>query len=304
MYTLSALTLPAFDVELLAAVPGKFTCSTLPDAFHDDFLAATVRARLTHLTLPHLVGVPPAGAPRLAVLDITPSLAAALAPGSSLHGATLRVTNMVYDGFRPATPLCALCGAPKVLAPVLMPDVDVAHARAVVRRTRKYGCGARASRAVSSDEVFKLLQALYKQVGSLLSNVQALCTLRLQLKLAIEVAKAEEGPVASRAVEVTSAEICITLGALDTRAGGMNLIHVSSFLFSFFGCVLCMYISLIQSPHSLRLNIFLRRRVRVSPYRCHPHSPFVLIPAQSLLDNLALQLSIVPSYIVSFPLYT
>ncbi|KAH9013002.1 hypothetical protein EDB85DRAFT_1999368 [Lactarius pseudohatsudake] len=71
----------------------------------------------------------------------------------------------------------------------------------------------------------------------------------------------------------------------------------------FFGFLLCMYISLIQSPHSLRLNIFLRR-VRVSPYRYHLHSPFVLIPTRSLLDILVLQLSIVPSYIVSFPQYT
>ncbi|KAH9027797.1 hypothetical protein EDB85DRAFT_90376 [Lactarius pseudohatsudake] len=80
----------------------------------------------------------------------------------------------------------------------------------------------------------------------------------------------------------------------------MNQIHVRSF----FGFLLCVHISLIQSPHSLQLNIFLRRMVRVSPYRCHPHSPFVLILARSLLDILAFQLSIVPSYIVSFPLYT
>ncbi|KAH8979644.1 hypothetical protein EDB86DRAFT_2983766 [Lactarius hatsudake] len=72
----------------------------------------------------------------------------------------------------------------------------------------------------------------------------------------------------------------------------------------FFGFLLCVYISLIQSPHSLRLNIFLRRRVRVSPYHCHPYSPFVLIPARSLLDIITLQLSIVPSYIASFPLCT
>ncbi|KAH9018008.1 hypothetical protein EDB85DRAFT_2013747 [Lactarius pseudohatsudake] len=80
----------------------------------------------------------------------------------------------------------------------------------------------------------------------------------------------------------------------------MYALFVLLFFFGFF----CVHISLIQSPHSLRLNIFLRRRVRVSPYRCHSHYPFVLIPARSLLDILALQLSIVPSYIVSFPLYT
>ncbi|KAH9023615.1 hypothetical protein EDB85DRAFT_1990383 [Lactarius pseudohatsudake] len=83
----------------------------------------------------------------------TPSLAAALAPSRPLHSATLSVANTVYDGFRPATPFLALGGALKALVLVLAPDVDVAHARAVVRRTRKFRCGARASRAVSSDEV-------------------------------------------------------------------------------------------------------------------------------------------------------
>ncbi|KAH9165333.1 hypothetical protein EDB89DRAFT_2076968 [Lactarius sanguifluus] len=161
------------------------------DAFLDDILTATVRARLTHLALPHFVGVPPAGAPRLAVLDSTPGLAAALAPSRPLHSAALRVANTAYDGFRPTTLFCALCGALKVLALVLAPDVDVAYIRAGVRRARKYRCGARASRAVSSDEVS--LQALYK-LGLLLSNVQALPTLRLQATLAIEVAKAEESP--------------------------------------------------------------------------------------------------------------
>ncbi|KAH8991771.1 hypothetical protein EDB86DRAFT_1555847 [Lactarius hatsudake] len=67
-------------------------------------------------------------------------------------------------------------------------DVDVAHARAVVRRVRNYRRGAR---AVSSDEVS--LQVQYK-LGSLLSNVQVLPTLRLQATLVIEVAKAEESP--------------------------------------------------------------------------------------------------------------
>ncbi|KAH9008623.1 hypothetical protein EDB85DRAFT_2064770, partial [Lactarius pseudohatsudake] len=157
------------------------TCSTLPDAFHDDFLAATVHAHLTHLALPHFVGVPPAGAPRLAVLDRTPGLAAALAPGRPLRSATLRVANTVYDGFRPSTLFCALGRALKVLILVLAPDVDVAHARMVVRRARKYRRGARASRAVSSDEV--RLAASSVKAGRL-----AVAT------LAIEVAKAEESP--------------------------------------------------------------------------------------------------------------
>ncbi|KAH8977793.1 hypothetical protein EDB86DRAFT_2998322 [Lactarius hatsudake] len=83
----------------------------------------------------------------------------------------------------------------------------------------------------------------------------------------------------------------------------MNQIHVRSFLFSFFfldfffACI-----SLSFNHHTDYLNIFLKR-VRVSPDCCHPYSPFVLIPARSLLDILVLQLSIVPWYSVSFPLY-
>ncbi|KAH9011140.1 hypothetical protein EDB84DRAFT_1054382 [Lactarius hengduanensis] len=87
MRALSALTLPAFDAELLSAAPGTLThltllADTLPYAFFDGFLAAPARARLTHLALPHFVGVPPAAqdvpsaaVPRLAVLDSSPGLA-------------------------------------------------------------------------------------------------------------------------------------------------------------------------------------------------------------------------------------
>ncbi|KAH8996039.1 hypothetical protein EDB92DRAFT_1844811, partial [Lactarius akahatsu] len=65
MRALSALTLPAFDAELLSTAPGTLThltllADTLPYAFFDGFLAAHARARLTHLALPHFVGVPPA----------------------------------------------------------------------------------------------------------------------------------------------------------------------------------------------------------------------------------------------------
>ncbi|KAH9166145.1 hypothetical protein EDB89DRAFT_2076144 [Lactarius sanguifluus] len=158
----SKILRPTVTDAPLDARAEPLTCSKLPDAFHDDFLAATHSG-----------------------------LAAALAPGRPLHSAALRVANTAYDGFRPTTLFCALCGALKVLALVLAPDVDVAYIRAGVRRARKYRCGARASRAVSSDEVS--LQALYK-LGLLLSNVQALPTLRLQATLAIEVAKAEESP--------------------------------------------------------------------------------------------------------------
>ena len=137
MRALSALTLPTFDAELLAAAPGTLTrltllADTLPYAFFDDFLAAPARARLTHLALPHFVGVPPAAqdvpstaAPRLAVLDSSPGLAAALAPSRPLRRVTLRIASTLYDGLRPAALFGALGGALKELVLVLAPDVDV-----------------------------------------------------------------------------------------------------------------------------------------------------------------------------------
>ncbi|KAH9019887.1 hypothetical protein EDB85DRAFT_1896426 [Lactarius pseudohatsudake] len=204
MCTLSALTLPAFDVELLAAVPGTLTYSTLPDAFHDDFLATTVRTRLTHLALPHFVGMPPSGAPRLAVLDNTPGCAR-----------SRPVANTVYDGFRPATLFCAVVGALKVLILALAPDVDVAHARAVVRRARKYRRG------------LELLELSHQ--------MRSRCN---RGRLAVfERARSLHTPPAAHA------------GDRGCQGGR-------------------------------------RRRVRVSPYG-YPHSPFVLIPARSLLEILA-----------------
>ena len=142
MRALSALTLPAFDAELLAAAPGSLTsltllADTLPYAFFDDFLASPARARITHLALPHFVGVPPAAhevpsaaAPRLAILDGSPGLVAALAPSRPLRRVTLRVASTLYDGLRPAALFGALFGALgssalKELVLVLAPDVDV-----------------------------------------------------------------------------------------------------------------------------------------------------------------------------------
>ena len=137
MRALSALILPAFDAELLAAVPSTVTrltllADTLPFAIFDDFLAAPARARLTHLALPHFVGVPPAAddvpsaaAPRLAVLDGSPGLAAALAPGRPLRRVTLRIASTLYDGLRPAALFSALGGELKELVLVLAPGVDV-----------------------------------------------------------------------------------------------------------------------------------------------------------------------------------
>ena len=137
MRALSALTLPAFDAELLAAAPGALTrltllADTLPYTFFNDFLTAPARARLTHLALPNFVGVPPAAhevpsaaAPRLAVLDGSPGLAAALAPGRPLRRVTLRIASTLYDGLRPAALFSSLGSALKELILVLAPDVDV-----------------------------------------------------------------------------------------------------------------------------------------------------------------------------------
>ncbi|KAH9164994.1 hypothetical protein EDB89DRAFT_2077388 [Lactarius sanguifluus] len=64
MHALSSLTLTTFDANLLAAALGTLTHLTLladplPYASFDDFLAESARLRLTHLALPHFVGVPP-----------------------------------------------------------------------------------------------------------------------------------------------------------------------------------------------------------------------------------------------------
>ncbi|KAI9433230.1 hypothetical protein H4582DRAFT_2082710 [Lactarius indigo] len=205
MRALSALTLPAFDTELLSAAPGTLThltllADTLPYAFFDDFLAAPARARLTHLALPHFVGVPPAAhevppaaVPRLAVLDSSPGLAAALAPDRPLRSVTMRIASTLYDGLRPAALFGALGGALKELVLVLAPDVDVRTRGRLLGALGNTGAGLEIlelSLDGTSDEVS--LQALYKQVGSLLPNVQALRTLRLRASLPTETAKSDE----------------------------------------------------------------------------------------------------------------
>ncbi|KAH9160125.1 hypothetical protein EDB89DRAFT_2236142 [Lactarius sanguifluus] len=207
MRALSALTLATFDTELLSAVPGTLThltllADTLPYAFFDGFLAAPVRARLTHLALPHFAGVPPAAqdvpsaaVPRLAVLDSSPGLAAALAPGRPLRRVTLHIASTLYDGLRPAALFGALGGSLKELVLVLAPDVDVRTRGRLLGALGYMGAGLEGlelSLDGTSDEVS--LQALCKQVGSLLPNVRALRTLCLRTSLPTEAAKAEEGP--------------------------------------------------------------------------------------------------------------
>ncbi|KAH9008017.1 hypothetical protein EDB84DRAFT_150238 [Lactarius hengduanensis] len=109
---LSALTLPALDVELLAAAP---LTDTLPYTLFENFLAVPTRARITHLALPHFVCVPPAAhvvppnaALHLTVLDSSPSLAAALGSSHLLCRLTLRIASTPYDGLRRAALLGAL----------------------------------------------------------------------------------------------------------------------------------------------------------------------------------------------------
>jgi hypothetical protein len=134
MRALAALTLPAFDADVLAAAPPALVrltllADTLPYAFFDRFLPT--RPHITHLALPHFVGVPPgagevppAAVPALTALDTSPGLAAALAPGRPLQRVTLRVASTLYDGLRPAALFGALGGQLKELVLVLAPDVD------------------------------------------------------------------------------------------------------------------------------------------------------------------------------------
>ncbi|KAH9010475.1 hypothetical protein EDB83DRAFT_2530668 [Lactarius deliciosus] len=155
MSALSAPTLPAFDAELLAVAPGTLMHSML-----------LTRSSTTF-------------SPQL-----TPDLAAALAPGRPLHSATLRVANTVCDGLRPAARW--RCSHP--------------YSRPMwTSRTHGWVLGALGNTGAGLELLelslqmrYVLLQALYKQVASLLSNVQALRTLRLRATLAIEVAKADE----------------------------------------------------------------------------------------------------------------
>ncbi|KAH9010061.1 hypothetical protein EDB84DRAFT_1544929, partial [Lactarius hengduanensis] len=108
--------------------------------------------------------------------QLTSGLTAALAPGRPLHSATLRVANTVYDGFRPAT-LCSYSS----LRPMWMSRTR----GRLLGALGKTGAGLELLE-LSLQMRYVSLQALYKQVGSLLSNVQALRTLRLQATLAIE----------------------------------------------------------------------------------------------------------------------
>ncbi|KAH8991798.1 hypothetical protein EDB86DRAFT_2830702 [Lactarius hatsudake] len=216
MHAISALTLTTFDANLLAAALGMLTHLTLladklPYASFDDFLATFHN------------DVSSAAVPRLAVLDSSPGLTAALArswPSTALCDATHRQCTV-----RPA-PLFGALGTTKG-----------------TRTRTRAGCGMRTrgqlmgalgnTRAVlqvldlslegTSDEVSH--QALYKQVGSLLPNVQVLQTLRLRASLPTEVAIVGEGP--SRLALWTRPPLglalrCVVLSFLWGRIGNLS----------------------------------------------------------------------------------
>ncbi|KAH9077566.1 hypothetical protein EDB83DRAFT_2514279 [Lactarius deliciosus] len=103
---------------------------------------------------------------------------------------TLRVTSTLYDDLRPAALFGAL-SALMELALVLAPDVDVRACARLLGALGNMGAVLELSLEGPSDEVS--LKVLYKQVGSLLPNVQALHTLRLRT-MTTEAAQAEEDP--------------------------------------------------------------------------------------------------------------
>ncbi|KAH9160118.1 hypothetical protein EDB89DRAFT_2041179 [Lactarius sanguifluus] len=145
----------------------------------ENFLAVPASARITHLVLPHFVGVPPAvhivppnAAPHLAVLDNSPGLALAL---GSNHLLTLS------DGLHPAALFGTFGSTRKELGLILAPNVEIRTRGRIRARGWRYS----SSLGGTSDE--------------------ALRTPRLQATLATEAPKAEEVP--SRGMDTASAGI-------------------------------------------------------------------------------------------------
>ncbi|KAH8984480.1 hypothetical protein EDB86DRAFT_2962913 [Lactarius hatsudake] len=141
---LSALILPAFDMELLAAAPGAL-------ASHATRRHAALRILRPSSTTfpPRLPTLPSAPVPPLAVLDSSPGIAAALAPSRPLRPVTLHIANTRYDSLRLAALFGALISTLKELILILAPDVRRASTRTAVRCAGKHGCGARDVRAES-----------------------------------------------------------------------------------------------------------------------------------------------------------
>ncbi|KAI9435303.1 hypothetical protein H4582DRAFT_2171072 [Lactarius indigo] len=173
----------------------------LPYAFLDDFLAARACTRLTHVSLPHFVACPlqrttshPPLLRTFTVLDSSPGLAAALTYLRLLRRVTLRIPSALYNDLRPVALYSALGGSLRELVLVLAPDVGIHTRGRLLGAQENTDAGLEVlelSLDSTSDEVS--LQVLYKQVSSLLSNVQALRTLRLQASLPTEAAEADGG---------------------------------------------------------------------------------------------------------------
>jgi hypothetical protein len=172
MSGLMALTLPAFNADLLAAAPPSLArltllADTLPFAFFDQFLAS--RPHITHLSLPNFVGVPPGACevpkkavPSLVALDASPGLAVALAPDRSLQRVTLRIASTLYDGLRPAAIFHTLGSQLKELVLVLAPDVDA--------RTRGRLLGALANTGGGLEVLELRLEGTFDDVRVYLSS--------------------------------------------------------------------------------------------------------------------------------------
>jgi hypothetical protein len=154
-----------------------------------------------------------------------------LAPGRPVERVTLRVASTLYDGLRPAALFDALGSELKELALVLAPDVDARTRGRLLGALAKTSEGLEVLELRlegKSDEVSSspirgpsrlflvpdrgvalivyvtflfcfagsqvALQALYKQVGTLLPNVRALRTLRLRAVRVPTATESEEGP--------------------------------------------------------------------------------------------------------------
>ncbi|KAH9165343.1 hypothetical protein EDB89DRAFT_2012047 [Lactarius sanguifluus] len=83
-----------------------------------------------------------------------------------------------------------------------------------------------------------------------------------------QVFQGESRPIASRAVEITSAgiDICFLQGCTGNSGGRSESNSCTLFLFSLFFRMSSLRVYLSFDHHTqLRLSVFLRRRVRVSP---------------------------------------
>ncbi|KAH9031174.1 hypothetical protein EDB84DRAFT_1578814 [Lactarius hengduanensis] len=195
---MASLTLPAFDMELLAAAP---LADTLPYTLSENFLAVPARARITHLALPHFFGVPPAAH------VFSPNAAPHLAPSSVPP--ELRIARTLYDGLRLAALFGALGSTRKELGLILAPNVDIRMGAG------EHGCGAGGTRAVSGAPQMR-------------SRYYRTCRRFDAPPAGYSGDRGSQGrrrPVASHGMDTASAGIGIALhrvsfwGALGTRAG-------------------------------------------------------------------------------------